>query len=210
MSDFRKLLLAFVAVTLFAGIASAGPQPVLTTSAQPLSVRMEVLAPENMFSFDTGCNIGVTTPAFLVQSSGNSSTPFFPDNALLMNFGAPALTPAPNIVAPLNTNQTTLSGQTALAAGTTIAATPATLNPNSSNAALRHLSQTLNSTILNGTETNNTHFVAVDTGQMSDHPTVSNAFNAHTVAQPGQVVAPILAVPAVARTGPNNAGVNAG
>jgi len=46
MSDFRKLLLAFAAVTLFAGIASAQVTPPITcsTTAQPLTVRAEGLA----------------------------------------------------------------------------------------------------------------------------------------------------------------------
>jgi hypothetical protein len=46
MSDFRKLLLAFAAVTLFAGIASAQATPfiVCSTTAQPLTVRAEGLA----------------------------------------------------------------------------------------------------------------------------------------------------------------------
>jgi hypothetical protein len=45
MSDFRKLLLAFAAVTLFTGIASAQVAPPITcsTSAQPLTVRAEGL-----------------------------------------------------------------------------------------------------------------------------------------------------------------------
>ncbi|MFN7937464.1 MAG: hypothetical protein U0R19_29320 [Bryobacteraceae bacterium] len=46
MSDFRKLLLAFAAVTLLAGIASAQVTPPITcsTTAQPLTVRAEGLA----------------------------------------------------------------------------------------------------------------------------------------------------------------------
>lgn len=46
MSDFRKLLLAFAAVTLLAGIASAQVTPPITcsTTAQPLTVRTEGLA----------------------------------------------------------------------------------------------------------------------------------------------------------------------
>ncbi|MBI4903757.1 MAG: hypothetical protein HY820_08985 [Acidobacteria bacterium] len=46
MSDFRKLLLAFAAVTLAAGIASAQVTPpiVCSTTAQPLTVRTEGLA----------------------------------------------------------------------------------------------------------------------------------------------------------------------
>ncbi|MBL8177891.1 MAG: hypothetical protein JNK48_24655 [Bryobacterales bacterium] len=46
MSDFRKLLLAFAAVTLFAGLASAQVTPPITcsTTAQPLTVRAEGLA----------------------------------------------------------------------------------------------------------------------------------------------------------------------
>lgn len=46
MSDFRKLLLAFAAVTLFAGLASAQVTPPITcsTTAQPLTVRTEGLA----------------------------------------------------------------------------------------------------------------------------------------------------------------------
>ncbi|MCC6366295.1 MAG: hypothetical protein IT165_22490 [Bryobacterales bacterium] len=45
MSDFRKLLLAFVAITLFAGFASAQTTPpiVCSTTAQPLTVRTEGL-----------------------------------------------------------------------------------------------------------------------------------------------------------------------
>lgn len=46
MSDFRKLLLAFAAVTLFTGIASAQVAPPITctTTAQPLTVRAEGLS----------------------------------------------------------------------------------------------------------------------------------------------------------------------
>ncbi len=46
MSDFRKLLLAFAAVTVFAGLASAQVTPPITcsTTAQPLTVRAEGLA----------------------------------------------------------------------------------------------------------------------------------------------------------------------
>jgi hypothetical protein len=46
MSDFRKTLLAFAAVTLFTGIASAQVAPPITctTTAQPLTVRTEGLA----------------------------------------------------------------------------------------------------------------------------------------------------------------------
>jgi len=46
MSDFRKLLLAFAAVTLFAGFANAQVTPPITcnTTAQPLTVRAEGLA----------------------------------------------------------------------------------------------------------------------------------------------------------------------
>lgn len=45
MSDFRKLLLAFAAITLFAGFASAQVAPPITcsTTAQPLTVRAEGL-----------------------------------------------------------------------------------------------------------------------------------------------------------------------
>jgi hypothetical protein len=45
MSDFRKLLLAFAAVTLLAGLASAQNTPITcSTTAQPLTVRAEGLA----------------------------------------------------------------------------------------------------------------------------------------------------------------------
>jgi hypothetical protein len=46
MSDFRKMLLAFAAVTLLTGIASAqvGPPITCSTTAQPLTVRAEGLA----------------------------------------------------------------------------------------------------------------------------------------------------------------------
>jgi hypothetical protein len=226
MSDFRKLLLAFAAVTLFAGIASAGPAPALNHTAQPFSVRDDAtsaIAPDiisidvKMNQFFSVCGAGLQAPAWL-NESGLSVM----DNAQSLNIGAPALPPAPNIAAlesgtavasgnaPIiaNTGQTTLSAPSAQATGH-LAATPANLKSNSSNARSTHSNwTTLKNSTLNGTANTNNQFVAVDTGQVTDPATASNAFNAaNAAAQPGlAVVAPILAVPAVARTAPTHAG----
>ncbi|MCS7026635.1 MAG: hypothetical protein NZV14_17700 [Bryobacteraceae bacterium] len=63
MSDFRKLLLAFAAATLMAGIASAQVPPpiVCSTTAQPLTVRAEGLA-EQTGDIVISCT-GGTVPA---------------------------------------------------------------------------------------------------------------------------------------------------
>jgi hypothetical protein len=227
MSDFRKLLLAFAAVTLFAGIASAGPAPALNHTAQPFSVRDDAtsaIAPDiisieaNLEKWFQVCGVGLQAPAFLVDTQGTFTT----NNAQSLILGAPALPPAPNIAAlesgtavasgnaPIiaNTGQTTLSAPSAQATGH-LAATPANLKSNSSNARSTHSNwTTLKNSTLNGTANTNNQFVAVDTGQVTDPATASNAFNAaNAAAQPGlAVVAPSLAVPAVARTAPTHAG----
>ena len=227
MSDFRKLLLAFAAVTLFAGIASAGPAPALNHTAQPFSVRDDAtsaIAPD-IISIDVKvnqlfsvCGAGLQAPAWL-NESGLSVM----DNAQSLNIGAPALPPAPNIAAlesgtavasgnaPIiaNTGQTTLSAPSAQATGTT-AATPANLlNSNSAKNTANLLSQTtLGSNILNGTANTNNQFAVVDGNPAADSSVLFNADAPDASTSAGQTaVATHLAAPAqVARTAPTHAG----
>src|SRR5262245_17643988 len=64
MSDFRKLLLAFAAVTVLSGIASAQVTPPITfnTTGRPLTVRAEGLT-EQVGDVVMSCTGGTPTPA---------------------------------------------------------------------------------------------------------------------------------------------------